>query len=219
MGKLKEKFAKWKSEKSSINNIYTLNGKVPLLKSIPYGLQHVLAMFVSNITPVIIVAGACGLGAADTARLIQTAMIIAGIGSLLQMFPLFRVGSGLPIVMGISFTFVSTFCIIASGDYGYETMLGAIIAGGIFEGVLGLFAKYWRKIISPIVAACVVTAIGFSLFSVGANSFGGGNGAVDFGSWENWLLGGVTLITCITVNIFAKGHIKQLSVLFGLIVG
>ncbi|MBQ8931100.1 MAG: purine permease, partial [Ruminiclostridium sp.] len=219
MGKLKEKFAKWKSEKSSINNIYTLDGKVPLLKSIPYGLQHVLAMFVSNITPVIIISGACGLSSADTASLIQTAMIIAGIGSLLQMFPLFRVGSGLPIVMGISFTFVSTFCIIASGDYGYETMLGAIIAGGIFEGVLGLFAKYWRKIISPIVAACVVTAIGFSLFSVGANSFGGGNGAVDFGSWENWLLGGVTLITCITVNIFAKGHIKQLSVLFGLIVG
>ncbi|MBQ8790612.1 MAG: purine permease [Ruminiclostridium sp.] len=219
MGKLKEKFAKWKSEKGSINNIYTLNGKVPLLKSIPYGLQHVLAMFVSNITPVIIVAGACGLGAADTARLIQTAMIIAGIGSLIQMFPIFRVGSGLPVVMGISFTFVSAFCVVAAGNYGYETMLGAIIVGGIFEGTLGLFAKYWRKIISPIVAACVVTAIGFSLFSVGANSFGGGNGATDFGSWENWLLGGVTLVTCILVNIFAKGHIKQLSVLFGLIVG
>lgn len=219
MGKIKENFTKFKNEKSSIDNIYNLNGKVPLLKSIPYGLQHILAMFVANITPVIIVSGACGLSSADTARLIQTAMIIAGIGSLIQMFPIFRIGSKMPIVMGISFTFVSTLCVIGSGDFGYEKMLGAIIVGGIFEGTLGLFAKYWRKIISPVVAACVVTAIGFSLFSVGANSFGGGNGAADFGSWQNWLLGGVTLITCIFVNIFAKGHLKQLSVLFGLIVG
>lgn len=219
MAGLKEKIAEFKSQKGSIDNIYNLNGKVPLLKSIPYGLQHVLAMFVSNITPVIIVSGVCGLSGADTARLIQTAMIIAGIGSLIQMFPLFRIGSKLPVVMGISFTFVSTLCIIGGGEFGYEKMLGAIIVGGIFEGVLGLFAKYWRKIISPIVAACVVTAIGFSLFSVGANSFGGGNGAADFGSWQNWLLGGITLITCILFNIFAKGHLKQLSVLFGLIVG
>ena len=202
-----------------MDNLYTLSGKVPFLKAIPYGLQHVLAMFVANITPVIIIAGACGLTSADTARLIQTAMIIAGIGTLVQLFPIWRVGAKLPIVMGISFTFVSVLCVIGAGDYGYEKIVGAVIVGGIVEGILGLLAKYWRKIITPIVSACVVTAIGFSLFSVGANSFGGGNGAADFGSWENWLLGGVTLICCIAFNILAKGHYKQLSVLFGLVVG
>ena len=80
-------------------------------------------------------------------------------------------------------------------------------------------AKYWRRIITPLVAACVVTAIGFSLLSVGANSFAGGTGSADFGSWQNWLLGGVTLLSCILFNLLAKGHTKQLSVLFGLVVG
>lgn len=98
-------------------------------------------------------------------------------------------------------------------------MIGAIIIGGIVEGLLGFFAKYWRRIITPLVAACVVTAIGFSLLSVGANSFAGGVGSADFGSWQNWVLGGVTLLACILFNLFAKGHIKQLSVLFGLAVG
>ena len=217
--KLKEKFLSFKKQPSSMDNLYTLSGKVPFLKAIPYGLQHVLAMFVANITPVIIIAGACGLTSADTARLIQTAMIIAGIGTLVQLFPIWRVGAKLPIVMGISFTFVSVLCVIGAGDYGYEKIVGAVIIGGVVEAILGLLAKYWRRIITPIVSACVVTAIGFSLFSVGANSFGGGNGAADFGSWENWLLGGVTLICCIAFNILAKGHYKQLSVLFGLVVG
>ena len=219
MNKIKDKICAFRSEKKTIDNIYTLDGRVPFLKSIPYGFQHVLAMFVANITPVIIVAAACGLDSADTALLIQTAMIIAGIGTLIQLFPIWRVGARLPVVMGISFTFVSVMCVIGSGDFGYQKIVGAIIVGGVFEGVLGLFAKYWRKLISPIVASCVVTAIGFSLFSVGANSFGGGNGAADFGSWKNWLLGGVTLLCCILFNMFAKGHRKQLSILFGLIVG
>ena len=87
------------------------------------------------------------------------------------------------------------------------------------EGLLGLLAKYWIKIISPIVAATVVTAIGFSLLSVGASSFGGGAGAADFGSAKNWILGTVTLLCCIIFNILAKGYLKQLSVLFGLVVG
>ena len=91
----------------SINNIYTLDGKVPIGKSIPFGLQHVLAMFVANIAPIMIVAGACGLTAQNTAALIQTAMIVAGIGTFVQLFTVWRLGARLPIVMGISFTFVS----------------------------------------------------------------------------------------------------------------
>jgi len=214
MKKLKE----FMSQKPSLDNIYTLEGRVPMLKAIPYGIQHVLIMFVANITPVMIVAGACDLTAQDTATLIQTAMIIAGIGTLIQLFPIWRVGGNVPVVMGISFTFVSVLCYVGP-KYGYETAIGAVIVGGILEGLLGLFAKYWRKIISPIVAASVVTAIGLSLLSIGANSFAGGVGSPDFGSWENWLLGSITLISCIAFNALAKGNLKQLSVLFGLVVG
>lgn len=203
---------------ASMDNIYTLDGKVPLLKSIPFGLQHVLAMFVANIAPIMIVTGACGLSPQEMASLIQTAMIMAGIGTLIQLFTVWKLGAKLPIVMGISFTFVSVFCFVGP-KWGYGAVIGAVIVGGVMEGLLGLFAKYWRKIISPIVSACVVTAIGFSLLSVGANSFAGGVGSADFGSAQNWILGSVTLVCCILFNIFAKGHLKQLSVLFGLVVG
>ncbi len=202
----------------SIDNIYKLDGKVPVGKAIPFGLQHILAMFVANIAPILIVADACGLSAAQTTNLVQCAMMIAGIGSLIQLFPLWKIGSGLPIVMGISFTFVSIFCVIGP-EYGYGSVVGAILVGGLVEGTLGLFAKYWRKIVSPIVAASVVTSIGFSLLSVGATSFGGGSGSPDFGSWKNLLLGFITLLACLLFQIFAKSYFKQLSVLFGLVVG
>ena len=204
--------------KASIENIYSLDGRVPILKSIPFGLQHVLAMFVANIAPIMIVTAASGLSVSETASLIQTAMIMAGIGTLIQLFSIWKLGAKLPIVMGISFTFVSVFCYVGP-KWGYGAVIGAVLIGGILEGLLGLFAKYWRKIISPIVSACVVTAIGFSLLSVGANSFAGGTGAADFGCAENWILGAVTLICCLIFNIVAKGHLKQLSVLFGLVVG
>jgi len=170
-----------KTNETSVQNIYTLDGKVPLLKAIPFGLQHILAMFVANIAPIIIVAGASGLSSTQTAMLIQSAMIIAGIGTLIQLFPVWKIGSGLPIVMGISFTFVSIACVIGA-KYGYPAIVGAVLIGGIVEGVLGLFAKYWIKIVAPIVAASVVTSIGFSLLSVGANSFGGGSGSKNFGA-------------------------------------
>ena len=202
----------------SIDNIYKLDGKVPVGKAIPFGLQHILAMFVANIAPILIVAGACGLSAAQTTNLVQCAMMIAGVGSLIQLFPLWKIGSGLPIVMGISFTFVSIFCVIGP-EYGYGSVVGAILVGGLVEGTLGLFDKYWRKIVSPIVAASVVTSIGFSLLSVGATSFGGGSGSPDFGSWKNLLLGFITLLACLLFQIFAKSYFKQLSVLFGLVVG
>ena len=173
---------KEKKTKASIDNIYTLNGKVPLGHAVPFGLQHILA-------------NACKLSNGQIAMLIQSAMLIAGIGTLIQLFPIWRVGSGLPIVMGISFTFVSILCFIGT-TYGYETIVGAVLVGGILEGTLGLFAKYWLKWISPIVAASVVTAIGFSLLSVGSASFGGGSGSENFGSVQNWIIGTVTLLSC-----------------------
>ena len=207
------------SKKSNccVENIYTLDGKVPLLKAVPFGIQHILAMFVANLTPITIIAAAGGLSQEEIAILLQNAMFIAGIATLIQLFPIWKVGSGLPIVMGVSFTFVSVLSVVAV-NYGYPAVIGAVICGGIFEGTLGLLAKYWRKIIAPIVAASVVTAIGFSLFSVGARSFGGGYTA-DFGSATNLLLGTITLAVCLIWNIIAKGYLKQLSVLVGLIVG
>ena len=201
----------------SVSNIYRLEGRVPIKKAIPFGLQHILAMFVANLTPITIIAGAAGLEQSEIAVLLQNAMLVAGIATLIQLYPIWKIGSGLPIVMGVSFTFVTVLCTV-SVNYGYPAVMGAVLIGGIFEGTLGLLAKYWRKIISPIVAASVVTAIGFSLFSVGARSFGGGY-AEDFGSAQNLILGTITLVVCLMWNIFAKGYLKQLSVLTGLIVG
>ena len=205
------------TKECSVKNIYKLDGRVPVLKAVPFGLQHILAMFVANLTPITIIAAAGGLSQAEIAILLQNAMFIAGIATLIQLFPLWKVGSRLPIVMGVSFTFVTVLSTVAA-NYGYPAVIGAVICGGVFEGTLGLFAKYWRKIISPIVAATVVTAIAYSLLTVGARSFGGGY-AEDFGSATNLLLGTITLAVCLGWNILAKGYLKQLSVLAGLVVG
>ena len=202
----------------SIENLYKLDGRVPVGKALPFGLQHVLAMFVSNIAPIMILAGAIGLDSSVSAVLIQNCMVIAGIGTLVQLYPVWRIGSRLPIVMGISFTFLSLSIAIA-GAHGMGTLVGAVIIGGLVEGTLGLFAKYWIKLIPPVVAATVVTAIGFSLLPVGANSFAGGQGAADFGSMNNWVVGSVTLLACLLCQIFAKGFLRSLSVLVGLLVG
>lgn len=203
----------------SINNIYRLEGRVPIGKAIPFGLQHILAMFVSNLAPITIIAGASKtpLTPAQLGMLLQNAMFVAGIATMIQLYPIWRIGSKLPVVMGVSFTFVTVLSTI-SANYGYPAVVGAVLVGGLFEGTLGLMTKYWRKIITPIVAASVVTAIGFSLFTVGARSFGGGYND-DFGSAQNLILGTVTLATCLLWNIFAKGYLKQLSVLAGLVVG
>lgn len=200
------------------DELLKLDGDVPILRSVPYGIQHILAMFVANLAPIMIIAGVAGLGDAETGGMIQTAMLIAGIGTLIQLFPIGRLGSGLPIVMGISFTFVTVMTGVVA-TYGMGAAAGAIIVGGCIEGVLGLFAQYWRRIITPIVAAVVVTSIGFSLLSVGATSFGGGSGAADFGSLRNLALGTISLVACLAFQCLVKGKQKHLSVLFCLVVG
>jgi len=199
-------------------SIYELDGRVPVIQAVPFGLQHVLAMFVSNITPIIILANVVGIESGLSASLIQNCMIIAGIGTLVQLYPIWRIGSRLPIVMGISFTFLSLAIAIASAQ-GMGTLMGAVIVGGLVEGLLGLFPNQWTKLIPHVVAATVVTAIGFSLLPIGANSFAGGQGAADFGSLNNWIVGSVTLLACLLTQIFAKGFLRALSVLVGLIVG
>lgn len=200
------------------SSIYELNGTVPVAQAIPFGLQHVLAMFVSNITPIIILAGIVGVDSALQGILIQNCMVIAGIGTLIQLFPLWKVGAKLPIVMGISFTFLSLAIFIGT-TMGMGALMGAVVVGGVFEGILGLFVKYWIKLVPPIVTATVVTAIGFSLLPIGANSFAGGQGAADFGAAHNWIVGSVTLLACLLCQVFGRGFLRSLSVLVGLIVG
>ena len=204
---------------SSINNIYRLDGTVPIAKAIPFGLQHILAMFVSNLTPITLIAASAqpALTQAQIAILLQNAMFVAGIATLIQLYPLWKIGSRLPVVMGVSFTFVTVLSTVAA-NYGYPAVIGSVMIGGIMEGTLGLLAKYWRRIITPVVAASVVTSIGFSLFTVGARSFGGGYNE-DFGSAQNLLLGTITLAVCLLWNVLSKGYLKQLSVLAGLVVG
>ncbi len=213
------------SQEPRLENLYRLDGRVPVAKAIPFGLQHVLAMFVANLLPVLIVMSAAVVGPdkrpftnVEIAGLLQCAMLASGIGTAVQLYPIWRIGAKLPIVMGCSFTFLAAMLGIAT-TYGYETLVGAIIAGGIFEGTLGLTAKYWRKYLGPIVPACVVMAIGLSLLSVGMNSFGGGDGAADFGAWYNLLVALVTLISCLVYKNVVKGVWRNLDVLFGLGVG
>ena len=200
------------------STLYHIDGRMPLLEAVPFGLQHVLAMFVSNITPIIILANVVDISPQLSAVLIQNCMVIAGIGTLIQLYPIWRIGSRLPIVMGISFTFLSLNIFIATSQ-GMGVLIGAVIIGGLVEGLLGLFAKYWIKLVPHLVAATVVTAIGFSLLPIGANSFAGGVGAEDFGSLQNWIVGSFTLLVCLGFQVFAKGFFRSLSVLFGLIAG
>lgn len=205
----------------SVDNIYKLDGRVPAAKAIPFGLQHVLAMFVANVTPVMLIASVAvyngvAFTAIDTALLIQAAMLVAGIGTLIQLYPIWRIGSRLPVVMGLSFTFLSAMMTLAARDYGL--MIGAVIVGGCIEGLLGLTAKYWRRFVSPIVSACVVTTIVFSLLSTGISSFASSS-VYPTGAWQNLLVAVITLAACLLYNSLAKGFWKQLYVLFGLIVG
>ena len=143
-------------------------------------------------------------------------MLIAGIGTMLQLYPVWKIGSGLPVVMGLSFTFLAACMTAASQDYG--VMVGAIIVGGVFEGILGLTAKYWRKIISPILSACVVVSIGLSILNVGVSSFGS-SAKYPLGSWQNLLVAAITLAAALIFHTTLKGVAKQLYVLLGMIVG
>ena len=208
---------KRKETSSSISNIYQLDGRVPVAKAIPFGLQHIRAMFVANLTPIMLIGASSGLAQEQITMLLQNAMFMAGIATLIQLYPIGRVGSKLPIVMGVSFTFVTILSYIGT-QYGYSVVVGSVIVGGIFEGTIGLFAKYWRRIITPVVSGLVVTTIGYSLLTVGVRSFGGGY-TENFGSAQNLMLGLITLAACLLFNIFAKSYWKQLSVLFGLLVG
>ena len=191
---------------------YDFNGKLPLKQAIPLGLQHVMAMFVGNLTPLLIITGACGIGAGSEyasvqVALLQNAMIIAGIVTLIQLFAIGPIGGKVPIIMGTSSGFIGVFSsvtkIMGGGVLAYGALMGASIIGGLFETVLGAFIKPLRRFFPSVVTGTVVLSIGLSLISVGINSFGGGNSAKDFGSLENLFSSSAILIGIIVGYIVA----------------
>lgn len=168
---------------------YQFDAKMPLRQAIPLGLQHVFAMFVGNLTPLLIITSACGLAGGEFAdlqvSLLQNAMFVAGVVTLVQLFSIGPVGGQVPIIMGTSSGFLGVFNSVAAsmggGVLAYGAIMGASILGGLFETVLGFFLKPLRKFFPTVVTGTVVLSIGLSLISVGVNSFGGGNAAKDFG--------------------------------------
>ena len=207
---------------------YSFEGAMPLGQAIPLGLQHVLAMFVGNLTPLLIIGGACGImGGTDFVNLqislLQNAMIIAGIVTLIQLYGIGPCGGKVPIIMGTSSGFIGVFSSVVatmgSGVVAYGAIMGASILGGIFEGVLGFFLKPLRRFFPSVVTGTVVLSIGLSLIAVGINSFGGGFKTKDFGSMENLGLGLFVLIVILCFKHGTKGFFSSSSILFGIIAG
>lgn len=206
---------------------YQFEGKMPLKQAIPLGLQHVLAMFVGNLTPLLIITGTCGLVGGEFAGmqvvLLQNAMLVAGIVTLIQLYSIGPIGGKVPIIMGTSSGFIGVFNSVANtmggGVLAYGAIMGASLIGGLMEGVLGLFLKPLRKFFPPVVTGTVVLSIGLSLIAVGVNSFGGGNNSTDFGSMENLFLAFLVLIVILTLKHKATGFLSSSSILVGIIVG
>lgn len=216
-----------KNTKELSENVFKLDGKVPLKQAIPLGLQHVMAMFVGNLTPLLIITGACGIAGGEFAdlqlHLLQNAMLIAGIVTLVQLFAIGPIGGNVPIIMGTSSGFIGVFNSVAAtmggGVLGYGAIMGAAIIGGLFEGVLGFFLKPLRKFFPAVVTGTVVLSIGLSLISVGINSFGGGNTAKDFGSMENLLLAIFVLAMILFFKHGTKGFTSSSAILLGIACG
>lgn len=208
---------------------YEFKGKLPLKQAIPLGLQHVLAMFVGNLTPILIITSACAAGggaeefAAIQVSLLQNAMLIAGLVTLVQLFAIGPVGGEVPIIMGTSSGFIGVFSSVANvmggGILAYAAIMGASIVGGLFETVLGAFLKPLRRFFPAIVTGTVVLSIGLSLISVGVGSFGGGSSAKDFGSIENLMIGLVVMIIILALKHGTKGMTSSSCILIGIICG
>ncbi len=207
---------------------YKFYGKLPLATAIPLGLQHVLAMFVGNLTPMLIIGGACGImGGAGFEQLqvslIQNAMIVAGLVTLLQLYAVGPCGGKVPIIMGTSSGFIGVFAgivaTLGSGVVAYGAIMGASIIGGVCEALLGFVLKYIRRFFPPVVCGTVVLSIGLSLISVGVNSFGGGFKTKDFGSLENLGLGLFVLCVILFFKHGTKGFFSSSSILLGIIAG
>ena len=206
-------------------SIFETDGIPRMSEALPLAMQHVVAMIVGCVTPAIIVSGAVpgGLSGEDQVILIQSALVIAALSTLLQLFPIggkakFAIGSGLPVIMGVSFAYVPSMQAIAE-SYGIAAIMGAEIVGGIVAVVMGLLVRKIRVFFPPLITGTVVFTIGLSLYPTAINYMAGGTGSPNYGSWQNWAIAFFTLIVVTALNHFGKGIWKLASILIGIIVG
>lgn len=197
---------------------YDVDGVPPLKEAIPLGLQHIFAMFLSNIAVPIILAKVVGLNDQDLTVLVQSSMVMAGIATFIQCYPIWIFGAKLPIVMGSSFGFLPTNIYIAS-NYGISGLLGATFIGGLFGTIFGLFIKPLKRFFPKVVTGTVVLTIGISLLPTGITAMAGGSGAEDFGSAKNWLVSLIVMTIVLLLNQFGKGMIQTSSILIAIVVG
>ena len=204
-----------KDQTSMSEELFKIDGKPSTSQALPLALQHVVAMVVGCVAPAIIISGVAGLSASDSVILIQAALTMSAISTLFQVFPLLRgkkfsIGSGLPVIMGISFAYLPTMQAIA-GEFD--------IAGGIVAVIVGIFVKKIRKFFPPLITGTVVFSIGLSLYPTAINYMAGGAASKSYGSWQNWLIAFITLAVVTFLNHYGKGIFKLASILIGIIVG
>lgn len=204
-------------------SLFELDGIPSFSRAFPLALQHVVAMIVGCVTPAIIISGVAGLAPADKVILIQSALVVSALSTFLQLFPIgrkagFRLGAGLPVIMGVSFAYLPSMQAIA-GDFNIQTIFGAQIIGGVIALLVGLFIDKIRKFFPPLIAGTVVFTIGLSLYPTAINYMAGGVASPNYGSWQNWLIAIFTLIVVTLLNHFAKGILKLASILIGIVAG
>lgn len=214
--------------------LFQLNGIPPLGMSISLALQHLVAMIVGCVTPAIIIANALGLPQSERVLLIQVSLVMSAVTTLIELFPIGgKLGSGLPVMFGISFAYLPSMQAIVGGGGDIATIAGAMVIGGIVAAVVGVFVKKIRRFFPPIITGTVVFTIGLSLYPTAINYMAGGTGntyevvvlrkgltsALVYGSWQNWAVAAFTLIVVMVVSNKGKGICKLAAILLGMIAG
>lgn len=214
--------------------LFQLNGIPPLGMSISLALQHLVAMIVGCVTPAIIIANALGLPQSERVLLIQVSLVMSAVTTLIELFPIGgKLGSGLPVMFGISFAYLPSMQAIVGGGGDIATIAGAMIVGGIVAAVVGVFVKKIRRFFPPIITGTVVFTIGLSLYPTAINYMAGGTGntyevvvlrkgltsALVHGSWQNWAVAAFTLIVVMVMSNKGKGICKLAAILLGMIAG
>ena len=214
--------------------LFQLNGIPPLGMSISLALQHLVAMIVGCVTPAIIIANALGLPQSERVLLIQVSLVMSAVTTLIELFPIGgKLGSGLPVIFGISFAYLPSMQAIVGGGGDIATIAGAMIVGGIVAAVVGVFVKKIRRFFPPIITGTVVFTIGLSLYPTAINYMAGGTGntyevvvlrkgltsALVHGSWQNWAVAAFTLIVVMVMSNKGKGICKLAAILLSMIAG
>lgn len=204
-------------------SIFELDGIPSLVQSLPLALQHVVAMIVGCVTPAIIVAGVAGLDSRNSVLLIQSSLVVSALSTLLQLFPIGRkwkiqLGSGLPVIMGVSFAYVASMQAIAA-DVGIAAIFGAQIVGAIVATLIGLVIDKVRRLFPPMVTGIVIFTIGISLYPTAINYMAGGTASENYGHWTNWVVAFITLGIVILLNTYGKGYIRLSGILIAIVIG